>query len=351
VSKPKGLIPVRESHRFDESALKTYLGKHLPDFNSPMSISQFRGGQSNPTYHIGMGNNEYVLRKKPPGKLLPSAHAVDREYRVLSALMDTGIPVPRVLHFCAAENVIGTPFYVMEYLPGRILRNPLLPAMESAERSAIYAAMNGTLARLHNLDWQAAGLERYGKPDNYIGRQVALWSRQYESSKTADVPAMDRLMKWLPQNIPDDHSISVVHGDYRLENLMFDEHEPKVIAVLDWELSTLGHPLSDLAFNCMTYYLPSDNAIARGFLGSEIEALGLPSQEDYVAAYCNRTGRDDIDDWSFYMAFSLFRTAAIQQGGYARALKGNASSEIAHLFGKLYAFVAEQGCALMNDKQ
>lgn len=351
MKQPKGLIPVREVHRFDETALTNYLGRFLPDFNGPMSVSQFKGGQSNPTYHLGIGDKEYVLRKKPPGKLLPSAHAVDREYRVLEALKDTDVPVPRVLHFCEREEVIGTPFYVMEFLSGRILRNPLLPALKPAERSAIYSAMNDTLARLHKLDWKAAGLEGYGKPDNYIARQVALWSRQYEASKTGDAPAMDRLMKWLPENIPNDQSISVVHGDYRLENLMFDEHEPKVIAVLDWELSTLGHPLSDLAFNCMTYYLPSDNAIARGFLGSQIEALGLPSQEDYVAAYCNRTGRDDIDDWSFYMAFSLFRTAAIQQGVYARALKGNASSEIAHLFGKLYAFVAEQGCALMNDQQ
>lgn len=351
MEQPKGLMPVREAHRFDETALTTYLRRSLPDFKGPMSVSQFKGGQSNPTFHIGISGKEYVLRKKPPGKLLPTAHAVDREYRVLKALMDTGVPVPRVLHFCECEEVIGTPFYVMEYLPGRILRNPLLPGMESVERSAIYAAMNDTLTRLHNLDWKAVGLEGYGKPDNYIARQVALWSRQYQASKTGDVPAMDRLMKWLPDNIPDDDAISVVHGDFRLENLMFDEQEPRVIAVLDWELSTLGHPLSDLAFNCMTYYLPSDISIARGFVGSDIEALGLPSQEDYVAAYCKRTGRDDIADWAFFMAFSLFRTAAIQQGVYARALKGNASSETAHLFGKLYAFVAEQGCSLLDDSQ
>jgi aminoglycoside phosphotransferase (APT) family kinase protein len=346
---PKGLIPVREAHRFDEDVLSAYLSRYLPEFDGSLSVSQFKGGQSNPTFHIRIASKEYVLRKKPPGKLLPTAHAVDREYRILKALMDTDVPVPRVLHFCEREEVIGTPFYVMEYLQGRILRNPLLPGMEPAERSATYAAMNDTLARLHNLDWKAAGLEGYGKPDNYIARQVALWSRQYEASKTGDVPAMDRLMRWLPDNIPDDDSISVVHGDFRLENLMFDEKEPRVIAVLDWELSTLGHPLSDLAFNCMTYYFPSDNPIARGFIGSDTEALGLPSQEDYVAAYCNDTGRESIDDWAFFMAFSLFRTAAIQQGVYARALKGNASSETAHLFGKLYAFVAEQGCSLIDD--
>jgi len=351
MEQPRGLMPVREAHRFDETALTTYLSRYLPDFDGPMLVSQFKGGQSNPTFHISIGGKEYVLRKKPPGKLLPSAHAVDREYRVLKALMDTAVPVPRVLHFCDIEAVIGTPFYVMEYLSGRILRDPLLPGMEPAERSAIYAAMNDTLACLHNLDWKAAGLDGYGKPDNYIARQVALWSRQYEASKTGDVPAMDRLMKWLPDNIPDDHSISVVHGDFRLENLMFDEQEPKVIAVLDWELSTLGHPLSDLAFNCMTYYLPSDNSLARGFEGSDPASLGLPSQEDYLSAYCKRTGREDIADWAFFMAFSLFRTAAIQQGIYARALKGNASSEIAHLFGKLYAFVAEQGWSLLEETQ
>jgi aminoglycoside phosphotransferase (APT) family kinase protein len=265
--------------------------------------------------------------------------------------MDTGVPVPRVLHFCDREDIVGTPFYVMEYLAGRILRNPLLPGMEAAERSAIYAAMNEVLARLHNLDWKAAGLENYGKPDNYIARQVMLWRRQYEASKTGDVEAMDRLMNWLPDNIPDDNSTSIVHGDFRLENLMFDEKEAKVIALLDWELSTLGHPLSDLAFNCMTYHLPSDNKIARGFAGSDIASLGLPSEDDYVAAYCNRTGRESIADWTFFMAFSLFRTAAIQQGVYARALKGNASSETAHQFGKLYAFVAQQGWELIEQLQ
>jgi len=351
VSEAKGLMPVRDAHRFDEAVLKKYLGRFLPGFDGPMSVSQFKGGQSNPTFHISISNKEYVLRKKPPGKLLPSAHAVDREYRVLKALMDTAVPVPRVLHFCEHDEVIGTPFYVMEYLSGRIFRQPLLPDMKSAERSAIYDAMNDTLARLHNLDLKAAGLEDYGKPDHYIARQVALWSRQYEASKTGDVPALDQLMKWLPDNIPADQSTSIVHGDFRLENLMFDEKEPRVIAVLDWELSTLGHPLSDLAYNCMSYYLPSENAIARGFTGSDIASLGIPSQEDYVAAYCQRTGRDGIADWVFFMAFSLFRVAAIQQGVYIRALKGNASSEIAHQFGNLYPAIAQQGWALVQESQ
>jgi len=351
VNQPEDLVPVRDAHRFDENVLKSHLNGVLPDFAGPMSVLQFRGGQSNPTFHISTSDKKYVLRKKPPGKLMPSAHAVDREYRILTALLDTGVPVPRVLHFCDTEAVIGTPFYVMEYLPGRILRNPLLPDMDSAERKAIYDAMNDTLARLHNLDWKATGLEDYGKPDNYIARQVALWSRQYEASKTGDVPAMDQLMNWLPDNIPADDSSSIVHGDFRLENLMFDEKEPKVIAVLDWELSTLGHPLSDLAYNCMTYHLPSDSKIARGFVGSDIAPLGIPSEKDYASAYCNRTGREGIVDWAFFMAFSLFRTAAIQQGVYARALGGNASSETAHQFGKTFAFVAERGWALVEQVQ
>jgi len=348
VIESRGLEPVRDTHRFEEDVLQSYLGKVLPDFAGPMSVLQFSGGQSNPTFHISTAEKAVVLRKKPPGKLLPSAHAVDREYRILNALLDSGVAVPRVLHFCDNDAVIGTPFYVMEYLPGRILRDPLLPDMDSVERKAIYDAMNDTLARLHNLDWKAIGLEDYGKPDNYIARQVALWSRQYEASRTGDVPAMDQLMNWLPENIPADDSTSIVHGDFRLENLMFDAEEPKVIAVLDWELSTLGHPLGDLAFNCMTYHLSSDNKLARGFVGTDIVPLAIPSEEDYVSVYCERTGRAGIDDWTFFMAFSLFRTAAIQHGIYARALKGNASSETAHQFGKMSVFVAEQGWSLVE---
>ena len=348
VATPDGLVAVRDAHRFDEAILKTYLSGFLPDFDGPIAVSQFKGGQSNPTFYISTRGKAYVLRKKPPGKLLPSAHAVDREYRVLKALSDTGVPVPRVVHFCDDDTVIGTPFYVMEFLQGRILRNPQLPGMDPAERGAIYAAMNDTLARLHTLDWKTAGLEGYGKPDNYIARQVALWKRQYEASKTAAVPAMDHLMNWLPDNIPADDSVSLVHGDFRLENLMFHATEPRVIAVLDWELSTLGHPLSDLAYNCMTYYLPANNAFFNGFVGCDIASLGIPSETDYVAAYCQRTGRGEIADWAFFMAFSLFRIAAIQQGVYARSLKGNASSETAHLFGKLYPLMAEQGWTLIE---
>jgi aminoglycoside phosphotransferase (APT) family kinase protein len=349
IEKEAGLIPVRNAHRFDEEALAEYLARNLPGLGRALSISQFQGGQSNPTFHVSGTGGACVVRKKPPGKLLRGAHAVDREFRVLSALQNSDVPVPRMLHWCEDESIIGTPFYIMEYLQGRILRNPLLPGLQPAERAAIYDAMIDVMARLHSLDWKAAGLEGFGKPDNYIARQVALWSRQYQASKTGEVQAMEQLMKWLPHNIPEDESSSVVHGDFRLENLMFDPVEPRVTAVLDWELSTLGHPLSDLSFNCMTYYLPSTEKVARGFVGSDLEALGIPSEKAYVSSYCARTGRDRIDRWTFFMVFSLFRTAAIQQGVYARALRGNASSPTAHRFGALYPVIAERGWALVEN--
>lgn len=347
----KGLVEVRESQKFDEAALTRYLEDNLSAISGPLKIHQFKGGQSNPTFHLETeAGKEFVLRKKPKGKLLPSAHAVDREFRVLNALQDTDVPVPRMLHFCEDETVIGTVFYIMEFMSGRILRDPLLPGMAAVERLAIYDSMNETLATLHNVDWQAMGLEGYGKTKDYLARQISLWTRQYEASKSKEVPAMDRLMAWLPENIPADEFISIVHGDFRIENLMFHATEPRVIAVLDWELSTLGHPLSDLAFNCMTYHLPKDDDLAKGFVGADISDLGILSEADYVAAYCKRTQRDGIKNWHFYMAFSLFRTAAIQHGIYARALKGNASSEIAHRFGKIFAYVAEQGWAVVEKQ-
>lgn len=349
-SLPKGLAPVREAQRFDEAALGRYLSDKLPGFGPDLKIHQFKGGQSNPTFHLATaGGKDYVLRKRPKGKLLPSAHAVDREFRVLKALQGSAVPVPEMVHFCDDDRVIGTDFYLMDYLPGRILRDPLLPGMGVDERQAIYQSMNDTLAALHNVDWQAAGLAGYGRTGGYIARQIALWTRQYQASKTTEVPAMDKLMAWLPDNIPAEGTTSIAHGDFRIENLMFHETEPRVIAVLDWELSTLGHPLSDLAFNCMTYHLPSDNDIAKGFDGVDIAALGIPSEEDYVAAYCKNTGREGIENWNFYLAFSLFRTAAIQQGIYARALKGNASSDIAHMFGKIFSHVAAQGWAVIES--
>ena len=338
--------PSRGPEPLNAKALSAYLAEQLPELQGPLTIEKFRAGQSNPTFRVGSAGGEFVLRKQPPGRLLPGAHAVDREFRILTALSGCGVPVPRTLHFCEDPSVIGTPFYLMEHLRGRVLRDPLLPGMQAAERAAIYDAMNDVLARLHGLDWQALGLEGFGKPADYIARQIALWSRQYRATRTDRVTAMERLMEWLPEHLPGDDSISVVHGDYRLENLMFDPRAPRVIAVLDWELSTLGHPLSDLSFNCMTYHLPSANEIAPGFVGTDLEGTGIPGEAEYVARYCARTGRGEIENWKFYVAFSLFRTAAIQQGVHARALRGNASSETAHRFGALYPLVAERGWAL-----
>jgi len=345
----KELVPVREAQKFDEKALTNYLMECLPRFAGELNIHQFKGGQSNPTFHIKTTDGkEYVLRKKPKGKLLSSAHAIDREFRVIRALQETDVPVPKVTLYCDDESIIGTEFYVMEYLSGRILRDPLLQGMSKEERKAIYKSMGETLSALHNVDFKAVGLGDFGKTGGYIARQISLWTRQYQASSNKTIAAMDQLMDWLPENIPADETTSIVHGDFRIENLMFHETKPEVIAVLDWELSTLGHPLSDLAFNCMTYYLPSDNELAKGFIGADLAALGISLEEEYVADYCNKTGRNGISNWHFYMAFSLFRTAAIQHGIYARALKGNASSEIALKFGNIFSYVAEQGCSVID---
>jgi len=349
MKKPIGAVPASARHSLDEGALLAYLSENFSENCRGLTLLKFEGGQSNPTYYMELGTDAYVLRKKPVGKLMPKAHAVDREFKVLSALAATDVQVPKVRHFCSDETVIGTPFYLMDYMQGRIFRDPMLPDLKAVERTAIYSSMNDTLARLHSVDWQAVGLEDFGRPDNYLSRQVALWTKQYQATKSGDVPALEKLMRWLPLNIPDDDSSSIVHGDFRIENLMFHETEPRVIAILDWELSTIGHPLSDLAYNCMTYHLPQNNAVAPGFLGVDLSALGLPTERDYVSEYCKRTGRDEVADWAFFMAFSLFRTAAIQQGVYHRALKGNASSRTAHMFGETYPLVAEQGWRLVEN--
>jgi aminoglycoside phosphotransferase (APT) family kinase protein len=343
------LVAVRPALQFDETALQAYLRQHLPGYASVTGVAQFAGGQSNPTFRIDTGAGPLVLRKQPPGRLLPGAHAVDREYRVLAALRDSEVPVPRVVHFCADAEVIGTPFYLMECLEGRVFRDLLLPGTSAAERSAIYAAMIETLARLHRVDWKGLGLGDFGKPQNYLARQLALWSRQYQAARREPVPAMERLMAWLTDHLPAEQSPAIAHGDYRLENLLFDAREPRVIAVLDWELATLGDPLSDLAYNCMPYHLPTDLGFASGLVGVDLAPLGIPAEPDYIAAYCAATGRAAIADWTFYQVFSLFRTAAIQHGIYQRAVQGNAPSERAREFGELYRQVAACGVALLDN--
>lgn len=315
----------------DTSRLETYLADTIPGFTGTLTTEKFPGGQSNPTFKLTAGGTHYVLRRKPPGELLKSAHAVDREYRVITALQDTDVPVPRTYVLCEDEDVIGSMFYVMEYKEGRILWDPLVPeAKDNAERAAIYDGMNKTLAALHNVDVDAVGLSDYGRPGNYFERQLSRWSKQYRASETERIEDMENLMTWLEANMPeDDGTVSLVHGDYRLDNMMFDPTEPEVIALLDWELSTLGHPLADLANQCMAWMLPRDGRIM-GLAGVDRPSMGIPTDEEYIAKYCERTGRDGIDNWHFYLTFSLFRLAAIIQGIVKRAQIGTASSADAH---------------------
>jgi len=327
----------------DDVALAAWMESNVDGFSGPLRVSQFAGGQSNPTFLLTADGAEFVLRKQPPGKLLPSAHAIDREYRVIGALADSGVPVPRLRGYCAEAALIGTPFYLMDYQPGRIFTDPLLPGMAPDERAAIYDAMNDALARLHGIDWQAAGLADFGRPEQFVARQLARWSKQYEATRTDDVPAMEELRRWLEANNPADERATIAHGDFRIGNLIFHPSEARVMAVLDWELATIGHPYSDLAYNCMTYHLPAGHPIAAGFVGSGIDTEGIPGEAEYLAAYARRSGHDPRPNWRFFMAFSLFRVAAIQQGVYARSLQGNASSNTARLFGESYRMVAEAG--------
>jgi aminoglycoside phosphotransferase (APT) family kinase protein len=343
-----GTRSVSSRHALDEPALARWLALHLPGYSGPLTLRQFEGGQSNPTFHLAAGGSEYVLRKQPPGKLLPSAHAIDREYRVLRALAGSDVPVPQTRAWCDDAGIIGTPFYLMDYQPGRIFTDPLLPGVPTTERAALYDAMNDALARLHRFDWKAHGLADYGRPENYFARQLARWNRQYEASRTDDVPDMEALRGWLESHLPRDEHAGIAHGDFRIGNIIFHATEPRVVALLDWELSTIGEPLSDLAFNCMTYHLPAGHPISAGFVGADLDALGIPSEQSYLEAYARRTGRDPRPAWKFCMVFSLFRIAAIQQGVYARSLQGNASSSNAALFGESYRRVASAARELID---
>jgi aminoglycoside phosphotransferase (APT) family kinase protein len=337
------------TQQLDTGKLQEYLAEHLPGFEGSLTAEKFAGGQSNPTFKLTAGEKSYVLRRKPPGELLKSAHAVDREFRVISALQNTDVPVPESFVLCEDDAVIGSMFYVMEYLEGRVLWDPTLPeARDNAERSAIYDAMNQTLAALHNVDVEAAGLSDFGRPGNYFERQVSRWSKQYRASETQKLEGMEYLMKWLPDNVPeDDGTVSLVHGDYRLDNLMFHPTEPRVIAVLDWELSTLGHPLADLAYQCMAWMLPGDGSI-KGLAEADRTSLGIPTNEEYIARYCERTGRDGIDNWNFYIVFSLFRLAAILQGIVKRVEMGTASSAEASDKAKLMEPLVSLAMAQLN---
>jgi aminoglycoside phosphotransferase (APT) family kinase protein len=330
---------IREGHQLDETALARYLADRLPGFSGPLEIRQFEGGQSNPTYFLRAAGAQYVLRKKPPGQLLPSAHAVEREYRVMTALSGS-VPVPPTKLMCDDPTVIGTPFFVMGCVDGRVFRQPHLPGVSAADRAAMYDDMADVLARLHGVDVAAVGLSDYGKPGNYYSRQIGRWSQQYLAAKTDEIVSMDRLMEWLPTHIPAGDESGIVHGDYRVENLIFHPTEPRIVAVVDWELSTLGHPLADLAYNCLTYYLPAE-ALGR-VEAVESDRSGMPDEASYVAAYCRRTGRDGVPHWNFYLAFSMFRLASILQGVYARGLQGNAASTYALQRGAAAKLIADQ---------
>ncbi len=320
-----GTTPVREAHRFDEAALAAWMAQAIPGFTGPLTVEQFKGGQSNPTYRLSTPNARYVLRRKPPGPLAKGAHDVLREARILTALADTPVPVARVHGVGSDESVIGTPFFVMEMVEGRIFWDATFAAIARAERPAYFDAMNATIAALHRIDPEAVGLGDYGRPGNYFARQIARWSGQYlDDADAGRNEDMDALVAWLPEHIPAGDESRIVHGDFRCDNLIFHAEEPRVLAVLDWELSTLGHPLADFAYHAMMYRMPPD--IVAGLGGADVAALGLPSEEDYVAAYCARTGRDGIADYEFYIAFNFFRIAAIFHGIKGRVIRGNASS-------------------------
>ena len=329
-----GTRAVSDKHAFDTEALTHWLQDHLPGFAGPLTVAMFKGGQSNPTYQLTTPAKSYVLRAKPGpvSKLLPSAHAIEREFAVMRALHGTAVPVPAMACLCEDESIIGRAFYIMEYMQGRVMWDPSLPGMAPDERSAIFNEMNRVIAALHSVPFAERGLAGYGKPGNYFERQIGRWSKQYTASITQPIPEMDKLMQWLPSNIPplarDDSLVSIVHGDYRLDNLMFDAQQPKVIAVLDWELSTLGHPLADFSYHCMSWHIPPGDFSGIG--GLDLAALGIPSEDDYIGLYCARTGLLQPEqlkaEWNFYMAYNMFRIAAILQGIAKRVEAGTASS-------------------------
>lgn len=344
-----GTRPVAEGHRFDVAALEAHLSDQLPGFAGPLSVSQFKGGQSNPTYRLDTPQRTYVMRAKPgpAAKLLPSAHAIEREYRVMKALAGQGVPVAEMLLLCEDEAVIGRAFYVMAYVEGRVLWNPTLDEVARERRAGLFDEMNRVIAALHQVDFVAAGLADYGKPGNYFERQIGRWSQQVQASWTGPNPALERLIDWLPSHIPagarNPEDVSIVHGDYRLDNLIFHPEEDRVIAVLDWELSTIGHPLADFSYHCMAWHIPPGTF--RGMGGVDLAALGIPDEASYLRRYCERTGRSNLTelqgDWNFYLAYNLFRIAAICQGIAKRVEAGTAASAQARATGAQAPALAE----------
>lgn len=343
-----GSEPVREGYRFDERRLAAWMSEHVEEFAGPLSVEQFKGGQSNPTYKLGTPKKSYVLRRKPPGPLLKGAHAVDREARIQSALGDTGFPVAKIYGLCEDNDVIGSAFYVMDLVEGRIFWDASFPGIANTDRPAYFDAMNDTIAKLHCLNYQALGLSDFGKTGNYFSRQIQRWSRQYLEDKQAGRnPDMDALIDWLPKHIPAGDETSIVHGDYRCDNMIFHPSEPRIVAVLDWELSTLGSPLADFAYHAMMYRMPPD--IVAGLQGADLQGLNIPSEQDYIESYCRRTDRNSIASWDFYIAFNFFRLAAIMHGIKGRVARGTAASAHAGERAKSFPILARLARTAMEN--
>jgi aminoglycoside phosphotransferase (APT) family kinase protein len=346
---PVGLRESSGQPAFETDKLIGWMHENIPGFSGPIEVRQFAGGQSNPTFLVNTPELRYVLRCKPPGKLLPSAHAVDREFRVLEALKDSDVPVAHAYALCEDPEILGSAFYVMDYIQGRIFWDATLPEVALGERRAVYEEMVRVQAALHSVDYESVGLGDFGKPGNYIGRQVTRWTQQYRASQTEKIDAVEQLIDWLPKHIPAGEQTSIVHGDFRLDNTIFHSSEPRILAVLDWELSTLGHPMVDLAYFCMRYNLPAVEF--RGLRGLDVAALGIPTEQECVAQYCKLRGLPPVapQDWTYYLAFCMFRLTGILQGVLARALQGNASGETALQAGRRARPLAELGWQLVKE--
>lgn len=339
-----GTQPVAERHKVDLPALVRFMQQHVEGYTGELTIEQFKGGQSNPTFKLTADKQSYVLRTKPApaAKLLPSAHAIEREYRLMDALSKAGFPAPRQFALCNDEEVIGRAFYIMEFIEGRVLWDQSLPGMSTADRAAHYNEMNRVIAQLHGIDYKAIGLENYGKPGNYFARQIQRWTRQYKASETELIPAMEQLIEWLPQHIPPGEQTTIVHGDYRLDNIIFHPTEPRILAVLDWELSTLGHPLADFSYHCMSWHIAP--SVFRGIAGLDLKGLGIPMEDDYITQYSERTGLAiNKEDFRFYLAYNMFRMGGILQGIMKRYQDGTAASEQALGKGRSARAMAEMG--------
>ncbi|MEO8102792.1 MAG: phosphotransferase [Betaproteobacteria bacterium] len=338
-----GTMPVASRQQFDVGALQAWMSSHVDGFEGPLNVEQFKGGQSNPTFKLVTPAATFVMRSKPgpAARLLPSAHAIEREFRVMAALGKTSLPVARMYALCEDESVIGRAFFIMEFVAGRVLWDPALPGMTPTGRAAIFDEMNNVIARLHQVDYAAIGLADFGKAGNYFERQIGRWTKQYRASETENIEAMNRLIEWLPLHIPPGDETSIVHGDYRLDNLIFHPSEPRILAILDWELSTLGHPLADFAYHCMAWHVAPSTF--RGLAGLNLRELGIPDFNSYVDAYCRRTGRPGIDNFEYYLAYNLFRMAGILQGIMKRVVDGTAASEQAMAMGRAARPLAELG--------